>query len=90
VGQEAGVVGPEVLALEAKRVLVQVVLEPDEAWPAVLGVDHRAGELAVEPVDGARWEGPVDAGLDPATAVEGDGGLAVGVDGQHLRRGIRC
>ena len=47
-------VRPEVLPVQAERILVQVVLEADQGRPAVLGVDHRPREGAVEAVDRAR------------------------------------
>jgi hypothetical protein len=87
VGQEGGVVGAEVLAVQAERVAVQLVHEPDQRRLAVLGVDHRAGEGAVEAVDGARRKGPVDARGDTAAVVERDGRQALRVDRQHLRSG---
>ncbi len=90
VSQEAASVLSEVLPVQAERVLVQVVLEADQGRPAVLGVDHRAREGAVEAVDRAERQGPLDAGRHAtARLVEGDGGFAVGVDGQNLRRGER-
>ncbi len=63
-----------------------MVLEPHQGRLAVLGVDHRARELPVEPVDGARRKRPLGArGVGLASGVERDGRLAVGGDRQHLR-----
>ncbi len=89
VGQERPVRGAEVLAVQAERVLVQVVLEADQARLAVLRVDHRAGERAVEAVDRARRQLPLAGRHLLAVGVEGDRRLAERVDRQHLRRGER-
>ncbi len=87
VGEERPVRSAEVLAVKAQRVLVEVVLEPHQHRLAVLRVDHRAGERAVEGIDGARRQGALGAGgVRLARRVERDGGLALDVDGQHRRR----
>jgi hypothetical protein len=57
VGQERVVRRPEVLAVVAV-VLVEMVLEAHERCPAVLRVDPRAGERAVEAVDRAVRQAP--------------------------------
>ena len=62
VGQERQVRRAEVLPVQAQWVLVEVVLEPDQGRLAVLGVDHRAREGAVEAVDRARRQRPLLAG----------------------------
>ncbi len=81
---------PEVLPGQVQRVLVQVVAEPDQRRLAVLGVDHRARERAVEPVDRARRQRPHGAGREGvAVRVERLGRLAQRVDRQHLRAGER-
>ena len=53
VRQERRVGRAEVIAIESERILVEVILEPNERRLAVRGVDHRSGEGAVEPVDRA-------------------------------------
>ena len=54
-----GYESPEVLAIEARQVHVELVVEPDDAGPAVLGVDHRAGEGRAGPRRPARRARPV-------------------------------
>ena len=90
VGQEPELRVPEVLPGQVERVLVQVVAEPDQRRLAVLGVDHRTRERAVEPVDRARRQrshGPGREGV--SVRVERLGRLAQRVDRQHLRGGER-
>src|SRR6266511_2073831 len=53
VGEKRQVRSPEVLAIEAQRILVQVIREANENRSPLLGVDPRAGERPVEAVDGA-------------------------------------
>src|SRR6185436_20648839 len=59
-----------------------------EVGLAVLGVDHRPGEGAVEAVDRAGWQRPLRArGVGLARGVERGRRPAVLVDRQHLRGG---
>ena len=87
-GPEARVA--EVLPVQVQRILVERVPEPDQHRPAVLGVDHRAGEDPVERVDRRRWQGSQRAGRERvAGRVEGRHVLAVVIDRTHLRGGPR-
>ena len=94
VGQERQVRRAEVLPVQAERVLVEVVLESHQGRLAVLGVDHRAREGAVEAVDRAGRQRPLLArrmGDHAAHAgpLERRRRLTRGVDRQHLRGGER-
>jgi hypothetical protein len=90
VGQEGPVRRAEVLAVQVQRVLVEVVLEPDQRRLAIFGIDHRAGEGPVEAVDRAQRQRADGAGrVGLALLVEGDRRPAVGVDGKHMRFGER-
>ena len=89
-GQERQVLGAEVLPVQVVRVGIQLVVEPHERRLAVLGVDHRAGELSVEAVDRARRQvplGPRRVGL--ARRIVGGGGSTVLVDGLDRGGGER-
>ena len=88
VGEEGPVRGAEVLPVQPQRVLVQVVLEPDQHRFAVFRVDPRAREGAVEAVDRAHRQGAGQAGgVGLAGGVERRGRAPVRVDRQHLRAG---
>src|ERR1041385_542122 len=43
----------EVLAIEAERIEIQIILKPHQVGPAVHCIDARTGKRAVESVDGA-------------------------------------
>ena len=87
VGQGCQVGCPEVLSVQAERVLVELVREAHQGRFAVLGVDPRPRERAVEAVDGARRQRPLARGNSPAGRIERERRPACPVDRHHLRGG---
>ena len=81
---------PEVLPIQAKRVLVQVVLETDKHRFTVFGVDPRPWERSVEAVHRAeRQRAHRAGGVLLAGCIERGGLPTVIVDRQYLRGGER-
>src|SRR4051812_39103504 len=99
VREERPVRSAEVATVEAARVQVEVVLEPDDDRTAVLDVDHRARELSVEAVDRAlrqvvrRNRRALEAGgagrVDAGRADGQRGRIALRVDRNDRRAGER-